>query len=295
MRRIQWLVVLGIAGAIMPDARGDARAKQRPVTQAELDKLEQRVEDQQRLLDKLIRLHSQYLQQIAALLPDATGKPGAPEPRPSEPRVAVKPEPRGDAEPRPSARPRPTTSGTVVGKVTGGGGDAFVYIEDVVAPAHGSAAMKQSGKQFAPQVLSVVKGTKVDFPNVDTVFHNVFSVTPDSSFDLGSYAQGGSKSVTMTRPGVVTVYCNMHPQMVGYILVTPSHLVVRAGQDGLFRLANVPVGHHRVVAWAPNAKPVVAEIDVGEADPATLELALQRGRGRPHTNKDGVAYGSYKE
>ena len=223
--RTQWLVVLGMV-ALVGDARGDARGKERPVTQAELDKLEQRVEDQQRLLDKLIRLHSQYLQQIIALLPDAAGKPGA-DPK-SEPRVAAKPEPRGD-EPRPVAK-RAAASGTVVGKLTGGGGDAFVYIEDVVAPAHGGAVMKQSGKQFAPQVLAVVKGTKVDFPNMDAVFHNVFSVTPDSSFDLGSYPQGGSKSVTMTKPGVVTVYCNMHPQMVGYILVTPSSLVVRANK-----------------------------------------------------------------
>jgi hypothetical protein len=91
------------------------------------------------------------------------------------------------------------------------------------------------------------------------------------------------------------VYCNMHPQMVGYILVTPSSLVVRAGQDGFFRLANVPVGHHRLVAWAPNAKPVVSEIDVAEADSATVELALKRGHTGPHTNKDGLAYGSYKE
>ena len=290
--RTQWLIVLGMI-ALAGDARGDARAKQRPVTQADLDKLEQRLEDQQRLLDKLIRLHSQYLQQLVALLPDAAGKPGPAEPK-SEPRIAAKPEPRAD-EPRPSAKPRSAATGAVVGKLTGGGGDAFVYIEDVVAPAHGGAVMKQAGKQFAPQVLTVVKGTKVDFPNMDTVFHNVFSVTPDNSFDLGSYPQGAAKSVTMTRPGVVTVYCNMHPQMVGYILVTPSPLVVRAGQDGFFRIANVPVGHHRLVAWAPNAKPVVSEIDVTEADSAPVELAVKRSQAGPHTNKDGMAYGSYRE
>jgi hypothetical protein len=135
----------------------------------------------------------------------------------------------------------------------------------------------------------------VEFPNRDAVFHNVFSVTPDNSFDLGGYRQGTSRSVTMAKTGLITVYCNLHPQMIGYILVAPSPLYAQAAGDGSFRLPNVPVGHHRVVAWAPDAKAVVSEIDVGEADSATIEFELKRGRSGPHTNKDGMAYGSYKE
>ena len=100
--------------------------------------------------------------------------------------------------------------------------------------------MKQEGKAFSPSTLVVTKGTRVDFPNRDAIFHNVFSVTPDNSFDLGSYRQGESKSVTMAKTGVVTVYCNMHPQMVGHILVVPNGNYVRAGKDGFFRLTNVP-------------------------------------------------------
>jgi len=155
--------------------------------------------------------------------------------------------------------------------------------------------MKQENKQFVPQVLTVPRGTRVEFPNADAVFHNVFSVTPDNSFDLGSYQQGMSKSVTMMKAGVVTVYCNMHPQMVGYILIVPSRLYVRAGHDGFYRIPNVPAGHHRVVAWAPNARPVTLETDLGEGDSATLEFELKQQRPGPHTNKDGMAYGSYKD
>jgi len=104
-----------------------------------------------------------------------------------------------------------------------------------------------------------------------------------------------SRSVSMARPGVVSVYCNMHPEMVGYILVVPNALYARAGQDGFFRLTNVPAGHHRIVAWAPNTKPVTVEADVVEAEAATVELEIKLGRQLPHTNKDGMPYGSYKE
>jgi hypothetical protein len=162
-----------------------------------------------------------------------------------------------------------------------------------VVPARGTATMKQENKQFQPAVLIVQKGTTVQFPNLDAFFHNVFSVTPDNSFDLGSYRQGETKGVTMSKPGVVNVYCNMHPQMVGHILVVPNGNYVHAGKDGFFRLSNVPTGHHRIVAWAPDSKPTVAEADVNETEAVTVELELKKGRGGPHLKKDGLPYGSY--
>jgi hypothetical protein len=99
----------------------------------------------------------------------------------------------------------------------------------------------------------------------------------------------------MSKPGVVSVYCNMHPQMVGYILIVPSSLYAHVGSDGFYRLSNVPAGHHRLVAWAPNSKPVVSEVDVAESETATVELELKRGPAIRHNNKDGMPYGSYKE
>ena len=99
----------------------------------------------------------------------------------------------------------------------------------------------------------------------------------------------------MSRPGVVRVYCNMHPQMIGHILVVPNGHFVRADKDGMFRIANVPAGHHRIVAWAPDARPVVTETDVSETDAATVELALQQTRSGPHLKKDGLPYGSYEK
>jgi plastocyanin len=184
--------------------------------------------------------------------------------------------------------------GTIVGKVTGVS-NAVIYIEDIQESSKGSATMKQEGKQFVPSVLVVQKGTNVSFPNLDAIFHNVFSVTPDHSFDLGSYQKGESKSVTMAKSGVVSVYCNMHPQMVGHVLVVPNGYFVRTGKDGFFKLQNVPAGRRRVVAWAPNSKPVVTEAEVSDAGVVTLELEVKKGRQAQHTKKDGLPYGSYGE
>lgn len=293
-----------------------AAAKPKPATQADIERLEKKIAEQQRTLERLIRLQQQYLQSMTSLMTDGGGTASLPPPPPppAEPVVRVEPRPppaeNGGNKPEPrTAKPDPkqdpkaakaapvkkTGKGTLVGKVKGGAGDVYVYIADIVASAQGTASMKQQGKQFAPRVMAVQKGTRVEFPNLDAVFHNVFSVTPDNSFDLGSYRQGESKSVTMTKPGVVSVYCNMHPQMVGYILVTPSNLYTRAGADGFYRLANVPAGRHKVVAWAPNAKPVTMEVNITEDEVTTLEMEVKKGRSSPHLNKDGMPYGSYKD
>lgn len=319
-----WLSLFVLVTALVPEARADKGGdKKRPAaaTKADVDRLEGRIEEQQKQIDKLVRAQQKYLEALKAAFDAPVSAKDAPRPddaKPAEPKVAAEPpaEPkpappkpaRSDADkatvgftdarpPRARVEPRakkPEGVGTIVGKVTGVGG-AVIYVEDIVETGRGSATMKQEGKQFIPSVLVVQKGTTVQFPNMDAFFHNVFSVTPDHSFDLGSYRQGESKSVTMSKPGVLSVYCNMHPQMVGHILVTPNGNYVRAGKDGFFRLTNVPAGKHRVVAWAPNAKPVAADAEVTDAGVVTLELELKKGRSTPHTKKDGLPYGSYAE
>jgi len=276
------IVALTVGAAVFIGAAPDeawsqprrAAPKPKPATQADIERLEKKIAEQQRVIEKLVRLQQQYLQSLVALMPDSGPPAPAPAPPPdvvakAEPRVTPPPPtaPKSDARiesgtPKkadPKAVTKATTAkaskngkstGTLVGKVKGGGGEAYVYVADIVASTSGSASMKQQGKQFSPRVMAVQKGTRVEFPNLDAVFHNVFSVTPDNSFDLGSYRQGESKSVTMTKPGVVSVYCNMHPQMVGHILVVPSSLYTRAGADGFYRLVNIPAGKHRIVAWA---------------------------------------------
>lgn len=305
--RHSWLAVALLTGfslSLVPAAEAQPK-RAKPATQADIERLEKKIADQQQLIDKLVKLQQAYLQNLQAVLTEGagTGTTTVVTP-PTDPKTAtppadatqpVKPPPTR-VEPKPAAIKAPAKKelGTIVGKVAGAA-DAIVYIDTIVAPQKGSATMKQEGKQFMPQVLVVPKGTTVQFPNRDAIFHNVFSVTPDNSFDLGSYRQGESKSVTMSRQGVVTVYCNMHPQMVGHILVTPNANYVRAGKDGFFRLPNVPAGNHRVVAWAPNAKPVTVQANVVADEVVTVELAVKKGRSGPHTKKDGLPYGSYEK
>jgi plastocyanin len=302
--RLALFTLCGLGYAFTPSADAQPRARAAPVTRADVDRLDKKIEEQQRKLDRLIKLQIQFLQQLEAMTdgsaaPVALQDPKPPEPRPDAAKLAdPKPATAADTKARPAAvaavarRPAKAETGNVVGKVTGAP-DAIVYVEDIVVPTKGTATMKQENKEFLPAVLVVQKGTTVQFPNLDAFFHNVFSVTPDNSFDLGSYRQGETKSVTMTRPGVVNVYCNMHPQMVGHILVVPNGNYVRAGKDGFFRLTNVPAGHHRIVAWAPEAKPAVAETDVTDTEAATVELELKKGHSGPHLKKDGLPYGSY--
>ena len=186
------VAVAGLVLAIAPQARAQAR-RPAPATRADIDRLEKRIDEQQRRVDRLIKLQLQYLQTLAAL--SDGGQPAAPDPRPVEPKVDAPAEPRsasaGDARSRPAAavdlrprKPKPEL-GTVVGKITGAA-NAVVYVDDPAVAARGTAVMAQDHKAFEPAVLVVQNGTTVEFPNHDAVFHNVFSVTPDHSFDLGS-------------------------------------------------------------------------------------------------------------
>jgi hypothetical protein len=155
--------------------------------------------------------------------------------------------------------------------------------------------MKQENKSFEPPIVVVQRGTTENFPNSDPIFHNVFSVTPGSTFDLGGYPQGQTRSVTMSHAGQVNVFCNIHPQMIGYILVTPGPLYTEVGKDGSFKIANVPSGHHTVTVWAPEAKPVSADVDVAADGTATVNLSVAASAPKAHMRKDGTPYGSYNE
>jgi plastocyanin len=301
--------LIALTIGLVPEGHAQPKRKAAAATKADVERLEQRLEDQQKQIDKLLKAQQQYLNALRSMFGD-TGvsqtEPKVDEPKPAAPAPAPAPAPAADkanvaftdtkARPKlePVVKAKKTGVGTVVGKVTGAA-NAVIYVEDIQELSKGSATMKQEGKQFVPNVLVVQKGTNVSFPNLDAIFHNVFSVTPDHSFDLGSYQKGESKSVTMAKSGVVSVYCNMHPQMVGHVLVVPNGHYVRAGNDGFFKLQNVPAGRRRVVAWAPNSKPVVAEAEVSESGVVTLELELKKGRQAPHTKKDGLPYGSYAD
>ncbi len=104
----------------------------------------------------------------------------------------------------------------------------------------------QKKKRFTPHILAITAGTTVDFPNYDPIFHNAFSNFEGKVFDVGLYPPGTNRSVLFDRPGIVRVFCNIHPQMSAVIavLATPYFAVTQA--DGRFEIPNVPAGEYRL-------------------------------------------------
>lgn len=108
-------------------------------------------------------------------------------------------------------------------------------------------------KGFEPNLLVAPVGSTVSFPNRDTIIHNVFSATPGTAFELGSYGSGETRSHRFTRPGLVVVNCNVHRGMRANVLVLETPYVTRARVDGSFSLADLPAGPGTLVIWHPRA------------------------------------------
>lgn len=152
--------------------------------------------------------------------------------------------------------------------------------------------MASDGKRFLPHVVAIQAGETVDFPNVDRIFHNAFSVSPGNQFDLGLYRKGASKAQTFSTPGVVRVYCNIHQDMAGYVLVLPSARAVVTGGDGGFRFTDVEPGRQTMKVWHPMAGEIDVAIDLqaGATRQWDVELDASRFRRTTHKNKHGKDY-----
>jgi plastocyanin len=116
-------------------------------------------------------------------------------------------------------------------------------------PAPVTATMQQRNRRFEPGLLIIPAGSTVEFPNGDPIFHNVFSLSHTQPFDLGYYADGRSKSVRFTRPGIVQVYCLVHPGMYGVVVVTTTPWSGKPSGDGAYSLPDVPAGHYDLMLW----------------------------------------------
>jgi plastocyanin len=195
------------------------------------------------------------------------------------------------------ARAAPGTgdiAGTVVVRGAQRGAGVVVYLEGDYGrpvPPRDHAVIRQREKQFDPPLTIVVRGTTIDFPNEDKVFHNVFSVSQVARFDFGLYKRGTSKSVEMKHSGAVDVYCNIHPEMAATILVLPNRRHTQAAADGKFVLDGVPPGDWVVFAYTRRAiKPASVPVTVKPGAAAAVDLAIVRGAEPAHLNKYGEKY-----
>lgn len=150
---------------------------------------------------------------------------------------------------------------SIEGKVSPG--NSVVYVDIIPGKAFPAPTQKplmdQKGLKFNPTLLVVQQGTTVEFQNDDSVQHNVFwpSVggNKKESHNLGTWPKGEKRAFKFDAPGVVPLLCNVHPEMAGYIVVSPTPYFAETDATGHFKIDNVPDGKYNVVAWHEGMKP----------------------------------------
>ena len=118
-------------------------------------------------------------------------------------------------------------------------------------PTYPAAIMDQRNLAFSPRILVVRAGTSVEFPNSDTVSHQVYSFSPAKKFQLPLYKGQLHPPVTFDRPGLVVLGCNIHDQMVGYIYVTDAPFFGKTDPAGTLRVPGLSAGEYRISVWSP--------------------------------------------
>ena len=155
-------------------------------------------------------------------------------------------------------------------------GDMVVFLEGQLPateePMH--VELTQRNQRFEPQLLVVPAGSTVSFPNADPIFHNVFSLSATKKFDLGYYPEGHTRLVKFDEPGIVQVYCHLHPNMYAAVVVTSNKWYTRPAADGSFRLSDVPPGAYRLVAWHTRAGFFRRTIQIGTDNPPAVILSI---------------------
>jgi plastocyanin len=121
----------------------------------------------------------------------------------------------------------------------------------VPVPVAKPAVMDQRDRAFVPRVLVVTVGSRVEFPNNDSVSHQVYSFSPAKRFQLALYKGEIHPPVTFDQAGLVVLGCNIHDSMVGYIYVTPAPYFGTTAASGALTLNDLPTGDYQIVVWSP--------------------------------------------
>jgi len=153
-------------------------------------------------------------------------------------------------------------AGDIEGKVTGMKGKSVVYVDTIVGKTFPAPKdhplIDQKGLMFSPHIVVVLQGTTVDFLNSDNVAHNVFwtAVGTDkkAGHNLGTWPKGEKRSFTFDKPGVVPLLCNVHPEMAGYLVVSPTPHFAETDDSGNYKIKDVPDGSYSVAVWHEGAK-----------------------------------------
>ena len=169
--------------------------------------------------------------------------------------------------------------------------DAVVYAI-AGAPFEGrsakpTAAVEQFDREFIPYVTAVQVGTTVTFPNRDPILHHVYSFSPAKHIDIPLYTGKSPQEVLFDKAGVVTLGCNIHDWMIGYILVVPTPHFAKVDAQGVARLRDLPAGAYDIHAWHPQQRAALApqrvtlEISSAPAVDFSLDAAPRKVKYKP--------------
>jgi plastocyanin len=172
-------------------------------------------------------------------------------------------------------------AGTISGKVSGVTGESVVYVDTILgktfpAPTQ-QPVMDQKGLMFVPHIVVVQQGTTVEFLNSDSVAHNVFWISVGGNkklgHNLGTWPKGEKRPFKFDNPGAVPLLCNVHPEMSGYIVVSPTPYFAETDKSGEYKIENVPDGSYTVIAWHEGAKNGSKQVTVSGDTKADFTLS----------------------
>jgi plastocyanin len=158
--------------------------------------------------------------------------------------------------------------------------NVVIYLDSGLAPGArradsvAVAVMSQAQERFDPHVVAIPQGGRVDFPNRDNVYHNVFSLSSARTFDLGRYRSGSTKSVTFGKRGIVPVFCHIHADMSGIVLVLPNPFFTSPASTGRYEIPGVPAGEYTIVGWHERTRPVTRRVRVVAGHTTTIDFSL---------------------
>jgi plastocyanin len=161
----------------------------------------------------------------------------------------------------------PVISATLHARVTDAAGqalaDAVVYAEPVTGMTAGrsgrAVAIEQKDREFTPYVSVIQAGTSVIFPNRDAMRHHVYSFSPAKPFEIKLYSGDITREILFDKPGVVTLGCNIHDWMVGYVFVAETPYFAKTDKNGDARLSDLPAGEYDVKVWHPTQRNATAK------------------------------------
>src|SRR6266550_5263806 len=151
-----------------------------------------------------------------------------------------------------------------------------IYVKDApttaVAPMR--AEIRQRNEDFVPRVVAITVGSTVDFPNDDSIYHNVFSLSRTKTFDLGRFPKGKSRGERFDKAGVVKVFCQIHSHMSATVMVFDHPWFAIPDERGMFDLSGVPPGTHQITAWHERLGDTTLPLRVDPGRPATIDFVL---------------------